>query len=131
MQMFSIVSNHFTTFTCQAIVIHAWQWKILRQRKWALTLLGSGSEWPKDEALLLIMLSYLKKLKFKYKRENKILWAVLEGCTNRAWAILPILPILPISRFLKNCQNGTFWPMYEIWFFLSQMTSFEVLKNSP
>ena len=48
------------------------------------TLLGSRSERLKDQALLLI------------------LWAVLEGCTNRAW------PFQPISLFLKNCQNGTF-----------------------
>ena len=41
------------------------------------------------------------KWKLKHKREKRIVWAIMEGCTsmNRAW---------PISWFLKNCQNGTF-----------------------
>ena len=30
-----------------------------------LTLLGSGSEWPKDQALLLTMVTYLKKKKLE------------------------------------------------------------------
>ena len=34
------------------------------------TLLGSGSEWPKDEALLLTIVSYLEKW-IKIKREKR------------------------------------------------------------
>ena len=46
------------------------------------TLLGSGSEWPKDQVLLLTMVSYKKenkeKLKYKKEKRKKILRAVLE-----------------------------------------------------
>jgi hypothetical protein len=36
------------------------------------------------------------------KENKKILWAVLEGCTNRAW------PIQPIGRFLVKLPKWHF-----------------------
>ena len=48
----------------------------------------------------------------------------MEGCTNRAWSIQPI------SRFLKNCQNGTFYPMHEIQFLLDQMIKETIVRRS-
>ena len=62
------------------------------------TLLGSGSELPKDQALLLTMISYVKKMNWNWyiKEKKKILWSNVGDCTNRAW------PIQPISQFLRN-----------------------------
>jgi len=58
-------------------------------------LLGSGSESPKDK-------ENKNKNKNINEKEKRFQRDVFEGCTNREW------PILPLSRFLKNCQNGTF-----------------------
>jgi hypothetical protein len=44
----------------------------------------------------------------KRKEIKKILWAVLEGCTNRAW------PIHPISQFLVKLPKWQFLTMHEI-----------------
>ena len=44
----------------------------------------------------------------KTKTIFQFLWGILEGQANRAWPPQPIL---------KNCQNGTFLPVDEIWNF--------------
>ena len=47
-------------------------------------LLGSGSEWPKDEALLLTMMpSYLKKNQNMNIKEKKLLWTNEDGDVDR------------------------------------------------
>ena len=65
------------------------------------------TESPKEEALLLTMVSNLKS---KYKREKVFQWAVFEGCTNRAWSIghwsdQSISENLPKWHFLTHAWN--------------------------
>jgi hypothetical protein len=36
----------------------------------------------------------------------------------------------PISQFLKDCQNGTFYPMHAIRIYFGPNDLFEVFKNS-
>ena len=50
----------------------------------------------------------------------QFLWGILKGRSNGARPSQPIL---------KNCQNGTFLPVDEIWTFFGQMTWFEMLWN--
>ena len=77
----------------------------------SLHIIGGGdsfhTESPKEEALLLTMVSNLKS---KYKREKVFQWAVFEGCTNRAWSIghwsdQSISENLPKWHFLTHAWN--------------------------
>ena len=59
----------------------------------------------------------------KTKRIFQILWCIFEGRTNRP---------RPFQPFLKNWQNGTFWPMHVIQkYFRPNYFFWSVLKVLP
>ena len=73
------------------------------------TLLGSGSEWPKDKALPLTMVSYLFKQHWNQKRK-KILWVEME--------IIPFIHFHPLEgdqRHLLKKQLFFTTSYYVIW----------------
>ena len=75
-------------------------------------LLGSGSEWAKDKAPLLTIVSFLKK-KIKIKREKKILWVEVEiipfHTVQNGRVILDKLPI----------TFDTWFGVYILWIFIN------------
>ena len=85
-------------------------------QRWEDTLFGSGSEWPKDQALPLTIVSYSKN-KNKIKIDNRKKYQVKEngghGQSSQS------------ADFWKIAKMALFTPCMKFKLFLGQMTLFE------